>query len=173
METDGGGWTLVWQHSYRESSPLSKNMYYFSDYYKNCSTYASGWCNIPNKKNFNPTEQMLVAYHKGIIAYAYKGIFNYNIDHNWAGGVFINFSKIIDKCTRNQNIQPAPSAETDPALLGIAFDKHTPYSYLRNTDTVRVSFDSQTDCRWCDCTLPSSISSKAYKTQQTMAIYVR
>ena len=39
MKTDDGGWTLVWQHSYMEISPLSTNMYYFSDYYKACATY--------------------------------------------------------------------------------------------------------------------------------------
>ena len=50
MTTDGGGWTLVWKHSYMESLPLSTNMYYFSDYYKSCTTHDSGWCNIPNKK---------------------------------------------------------------------------------------------------------------------------
>ena len=77
MATDGGGWTLVWKHSYMETSPLSTDMYYFSDYYKSCTTYDSGWCNIPNKKRLNPTEQMIVAYHKGTVVYAYKGIFNY------------------------------------------------------------------------------------------------
>ena len=62
MTTNGGGWTLVWKHSYMETSPLSTNMYYYSDYYKSCTTHDSGWCNIPNKKRFNPTEQMIVAY---------------------------------------------------------------------------------------------------------------
>ena len=97
---------------------------------------------------------MIVAYHKGTIVYTYKGIFNYNIDHDWSGGILVNVSKIIDKCTKNQNIQPAPSAETNTDLLGLAFDKHSPHNYLYNCDTVRVSFDSQTECRWWDCSLP-------------------
>ena len=40
-----------------------------------------------------------------------KGIFNYNIDHDWTGGVLVEFKKIIDKCTKSgsPNVQPAPS----------------------------------------------------------------
>ena len=125
MSIDGGGWTLVWKHSYMETSPLSTNMYYYSDYYKSCTTHDSGWCNIPNKKCFNPTKQMIVAYHRGTNVYAYKGIFNYNIDHNWTGGVLMDFKKIADTCTNkaNQNVQPAPSINTDHKLLGLSFDK--------------------------------------------------
>ena len=173
MSIDGGGWTLVWKHSYLETSPLSTNMYYYSDYYKSCTTHDSGWCNIPNKKRFNPTEQMIVAYQKGTIVYAYKGIFNYNIDHDWTGGVLVDYKKIVDKCTKNQNIQPAPSAETNPNLLGLAFDKHSPYNHLYNCDTIKTSFMSPTDCRWWDCHLPSSISAATRSVQQTVAIYVR
>ena len=170
MSIDGGGWTLVWTHSYLEISPLSTNMYYFSDYYKNCTTHDSGWCNIPNKKRFNPTEQMIVAYHKGTIVYAYKGIFNYNIDHDWTGGVLVDFKKIIDKCTHrgSPDVQPAPSSNTkDRVLLGLAFDKRSPYNYLNNCDTFYGTFDSLNDCRWSDC------STARYSTQQTVAIYVR
>ena len=171
MSTDGGGWTLVWKHSYMETLPLSTNMYYFSDYYKSCITHDSGWCNIPNKKRFSPTEQMIVAYHKGTTVYAYKGIFNYNIDHDWTGGVLVGFKKIIDHCTRSgsPNIQPAPSTPNkDRKLLGLAFDKVTPYNYLSNTDTIHGTFDSPSDCRWADCSYPSR-----YQAQQTVAIYVR
>ena len=147
-------------------------MYYFSDYYKSCTTHDSGWCNIPNKKRFNPTEQMIVAYHKGTIVYAYKGIFNYNIDHDWTGGVLFDFKKIVDKCSKNLNIQPAPSAQTNPDL-GLAFDKRSPHNHLYNCDTVYNSLASPHDCRWQDCLLPSSVSSKTHATQQTVALYVR
>ena len=137
MSTDGGGWTLVWTHSYMETSPLSTNMYYFSDYYKNCTTHDSGWCNIPNKKRFNPTEQMIVAYHKGAIVYAYKATFNYNIDHDWTGGVLVDFKKIIDRCINSKNVQPAPSGYgNNHDWLGLAFDKNSPYKYLANCDTI-------------------------------------
>ena len=171
MTTDSGGWTLVWQHSYLEVLPLSTNMYYFSGYYKSCTTYASGWCNIPNKKCFKPTEQMIVAYHKGTIVYAYKGIFNYNIDYDWTGGVLVDFQKIVDKCTRkeSQNVPPAPSSHhKDRRLLGLAFDKWSPYSYLIDCDTLSLTFNSPRDCRWHSCTYPTR-----YNTQQTVAIYVR
>jgi len=173
MTTDSGGWTLVWQHSYMETSPLSTNMYYYSDYYKGCATYASGWCNIPNKKCFNPTEQMIVAYHNKKVVYAYKGVFNYNMDHDWTGGVLVDVKKLVDRCTRNVNIQPAPSAETNQNLLGIAFDKRSPHNYLYNCDTIYINFNSPKDCRWQDCGLPSDVSSRSTLTQQTVAIYVR
>ena len=138
MTTDGGGWTLVWKHSYMESLPLSTNMYYFSDYYKNCATHDSGWCNIPNKKRFNPTEQMIVAYHKGTIVYAYKAIFNYNIDHDWTGGVLVDFKKIVDKCTKSGSPNVPSSHNKNPRLLGLAFDKLSPYDCLVNCDSYYI-----------------------------------
>ena len=168
MTTDGGGWTLVWKHSYMEILPLSTNMYYYSDYYKSCTTHDSGWCNIPNKKRFNPTEQMIVAYHKGTIVYAYKGIFNYNIDHDWSGGVLVDYKKITDNCKNSKNTHPAPSTNSDRKFLGLAFDKHSPYNYLGNCDTIGGAFRSPSDCRWADCAYP-----RRYNAQQTLAIYVR
>ena len=62
------------------------------------ATYASGWCNIPDKNN--PTEQMIVAYHQGMAVHAYKGVFNYNLNHDWIGGVVVDFKKTIDQCTK-------------------------------------------------------------------------
>ena len=35
---------------------LTTDMAYFSKHYRPCKTTASGWCNIPNKARFNPTE---------------------------------------------------------------------------------------------------------------------
>ena len=175
MKTDGGGWTLVWQHSYTWKHHLSL---------LTCTTsqittrpvlpmLVDGVTYVPDKKCFNPTEQMIVAYHKGTIVYAYKGVFNYNIDHDWTGGELVYVKKLFDKCTRNINIQPAPSAETNPNLLGIAFDKRSPYNYLYNCDTIHVNFNAPNDCRWQDCILPSYVSSSSTRTQQTVAIYVR
>ena len=83
MSLDGGGWTLVWKNSFMDNLPLSDNMRYYSGYYKDCtSPVDGGWCNIPHKASFSPTEQMIVAYHKTTIVYAYKGIFNRNIDYD-------------------------------------------------------------------------------------------
>ena len=172
MSTNGGGWTLVWTHSYMEISPLSANMYYFSDYYKSCTTHDSGWCNIPNKKRFNPTEQMIVAYHKGTIVYAYKGKFNYNIDHDWTGGVLVDFKKIIDKCNRKESIDKPPAPSTlsgNCEMLGLTFDKLSPYDYLSNCDTIYHNWNSPKDCRWHNCQPPQI----AQYTQQTIAIYIR
>lgn len=174
MEIDSGGWTLVWQHSYLESLPLSPKMYYFSDYYKSCTAYGGGWCNVPNKKRFNPTEQMVVAYHNKEIIYAYKGIFNFNIDYDWSGGILVNFTKIVDKCDLDNsiNVQPAPSISSaggDNRLFGLVFDKHSPCDYWNNSDTISGSFDSPTDARFFDC----SKSPALQKSQQTIAIYVR
>ena len=170
MSTDGGGWTLVWKHSPRESLPLSTNMYYFSKFYRACTSYTNDWCNIPNKKCFDPTEQMIAAYHYGETIYAYKGVFNYNIDHDWTGGVLVDFAKIVDKCTNrgSVNIQPAPSSDNrDRRLLGIVFDKTSPYHYFINCDTMAGTFNSPIDCRWHDC------SSSKRNTQQTIAIFIR
>ena len=77
MDTDGGGWTLVWQHTYMKFNPLHSKMFYYSSSYRPCVKDASheDWCNVPNKALFNPTEQMIVAYHKGTVVFAYKGYF--------------------------------------------------------------------------------------------------
>ena len=83
----------------------------------------------------------------------------------------MDFKKIIDQCTKSgsPNIQPAPSTNKgDRRLLGLAFDKVSPYKYLHNSDTIGGAFDSPGDRRWHDCTYPTR-----YNTKQTVAIYVR
>ena len=171
MTLDGGGWTLVWKNSFMNNLPLSDNMRYYSGYYKNCTSPVNGgWCNIPDKASFSPTEQMIVAYHNTAIVYAYKGIFNRNIDYDWSGGILLNFKMIVDKCTSKKGIQPAPSYLYIP---GITFDKTSPYDYYRHCDTMSGSLTSPNDCRWHDCHLPSSISGTQEFVQMTMAILVR
>ena len=102
MSLDGGGWTLVWKNSFMDNLPLSDNMRYYSGYYKPCTGISDrGWCNIPKKADkFSPKEQMIVAYHKTHVVYAYKGLFNRNIDYDWSGGILLDFKKIVDKCTQ-------------------------------------------------------------------------
>ena len=107
-ELDGGGWTLVWQHSPMEDLPLNLSMRYFSEDYTPCIARAAGWCNIPNKARFNPTVQMIVAYHKGTVVYAYKGLFNRNIDYNWSGAILLDSVKIADQCKVRNGVQPGP-----------------------------------------------------------------
>ena len=169
-ELNGGGWTLVWQHSYMENLPLSHNMTFFSDYNKSCTTRASGWCNIPNKARFGATEQMIVAYHNGIVVYAYKGLLNRNIDYNWSGGILLDFVKIVDRCTTKNGVQPAPE---NGLVFGLTFDKFSPYNYKYNTDTYHGTLESPRDCRWENCLLPKPISSSNKHVQMTVAIFVR
>jgi len=176
MTIDGGGWTVVWQHSYMKYSPLYTKMFYHSDYNQPCVKDASHqeWCNVPSKARFNPTEQMIVAYHKGTIVYAYKGYFNRNIDYHWTGGVLLDPKKVADKCTRQNGVPPAPSIN-GIGIFGLTFDKVSPTNHYKNCDTYNAgsTLTNPVDCRWYDCGIPSSISSKASSTDMTIAIYVR
>ena len=162
----------MWKNSFMDNLPLSDNMRYYSGYYKPCTSITDrGWCNIPKKADkFSPTEQMIVAYHNSHVVYAYKGLFNRNIDYHWSGGILLDFKKIVDKCTINNGVQPAPAVEVAP---GITFDKRTPYDYYHNHDTLAGSLNSPVERRWADCHLPSSISRSDRYVQMTMAIFVR
>ena len=166
----------MWLHTYMKYNPLHPNMFYFSNYYRACDKDASyeDWCNIPNKAQFYPTEQMIVAYHKGTIVYAYKGYFNCNIDRHWVGAILIKPTKVIDRCSRKNGTPPTPSIHTT-GIFGLNFDKVTPYNYSVNCDTYNrgSTLISQADCRWHDCGLPSSISNHRSNTDMTMAIFVR
>ena len=170
-EMDGGGWTLVWQHSYMEDLPLNLSMRYFSEEYTPCITRASGWCNIPNKARFNPTEQMIVAYHKEVVVYAYKGLFNWKIDHNWSGAILVGHKKILDECTNGNGTQPAPENQI---AISLTFDKHSPHDHQKNCDTYNKGLltTSPSDCRWDNFHLPSYISKSKEYVQMTIAIYV-
>ena len=113
---------------------------------------------------------MIVAYHNSHVIYAYKGLFNRNIDYDWTGGVLIDFKKIVDKCSNGNGVHPAPAVHFIP---GITFDKWSPYNYYINCDTFSGSLASPNDCRWNDCILPSSIPGSKRLVQMTMAIFVR
>ena len=162
----------MWKNSFMDNLPLSDNMRHYSGYYKPCTSISDrGWCNIPEKADrFSPKEQMIVAYHNSHVVYAYKGLFNRNTDYDWSGGILLDFKKVVDKCTANNGIQPAPTAGLFP---GITFDKKTPYHYFSNCDTLNAPWSSPRDCRWHDCHLPSSISGSYRNVQMTMAIFVR
>ena len=173
METslDGGGWTLVWQHSYLEDLPLTTNMKFYSDYYRACVQHATSWCNIPKKARFHPTEQMIVAYHKGTVVYAYKGLFNHNIDYDWSGAILMDHRKIIDHCKNNNDVHPNPM---NNYVIGLTFNKKKAYYYSSDGDgTIKGILTTPTDERWHYCDIPSSISSIPYSTQMTLAIFVR
>ena len=108
----------MWKNSFMNNLPLSDNMRYYSGYYKPCTSITDcGWCNIPKKADkFSPTEQMIVAYHNSHVVYAYKGLFNRNIDYDWSGGILLDFKKIADKCTNKNGVQPAPAANFIPGI---------------------------------------------------------
>ena len=171
MVDSEGGWTLVWKHSAMEVLPLTENMRYFSDYYKACTDLEVGWCNIPNKDRLNPTEMMTTAYHNKRLVYAYKGIFNKNLDWHWSGGILLDQEKVVDLCTAKNGVQPAPYIGNNWG--GLSFDKYSPYVYTSNCDVYGGSLSSPRDCRWENCKLPTSISSSIQHTQMTVAIYVR
>ena len=162
----------MWKNSFLDNLPLSNNMRYYSGYYKPCTSITDrGWCNVPKKANrFSPKEQMIVAYHNTHVVYAYKGLFNRNIDYDWSGGILLDFKKVVDKCTQLNGIQPAPVARYIP---GITFDKYSPYSYYANSDTLHGTVTSPKENRWHDCHLPSSISRQKEFVQMTIAIFVR
>jgi len=54
---------------------------------------------------------LIVANHNTTLVYAYKGIFNSNIDYDWSGGILLDFKKIADKCTSHNGVQPAPAVD--------------------------------------------------------------
>ena len=163
----------MWKHSYMEVTPLTSDMYYFSDHYRPCTDINSGWCNVPQKYRFNATEMMIVAYHNKTVVYAYRGRFNRNIDSDWTGGILLDHHKCVDYCAKNFGVRPAPSGHKDNRLLGIAFDKASPDISYNNCDTFKINFDNPVDCRWHDCHLPTYISAERAETQMTLAIYVR
>ena len=163
---------LVWKHSAMEVLPLTESMKYFSDYYKACTDLEVGWCNIPNKTRLNPTEMMIAAYHNKTLVYAYKGIFNKNLDWHWSGGILLDPKKVVDLCTANNGVPPEP-ARIGHNWGGLAFDKTRPHIYEGNCDVYYHSLSSPGDCRWDNCLLPTSISPSSHHTQMTVAIYVR
>ena len=176
MDIDGGGWTLVWQHTYMKFNPLHSKMFYYSSSYRPCvkDAFHEDWCNVPNKALFNPTEQMIVGYHKGTVVFAYKGFFNRNIDYHWTGAMLLDAKKVIDKCTTQNGVPPAPGVHIS-GIFGINFDKHSPTNHYHNCNTYNQgsTLTSQKECRWYDCHLPSGISSQKHDTNMTIAIFVR
>ena len=163
---DGGGWTLVWQHSYMEDLPLTTNMTFFSGYYKPCTQHATSWCNIPNKARFDPTEQMIVAYDNKQVIYAYKGVFNPCIDNNWIGGFLIAYTKVIDQCSYYNGYSPKPVKDS---ILGIAFNKYGSHNYFGTGGTITGTLTNPSDNRWQWCRTSSTTANQ----QMTLAIYVR
>ena len=66
---------------------------------------------------------MIVAYPNKQVVYAYKGVFNRNIDYDWTGAILMVHAKIIDLCRVKNNVHPNPVNVWVP---GIAFNKEIP-----------------------------------------------
>ena len=182
MDLDGGGWTLVWKHSPMQvhaTEHLSDKMKHYGTVLKECPTLSAGWCNIPGKARFMPSEMMFVAYHEENVVYAYKATFNRNLDTDWTGGVFVDFIKVVDYCKHNNGVQPYPSTATGGTLsiLGINFDKTTPYNIRNNCDMYEGTLSSPADCRWENCCGRDTCNIVGpdfrWHSQQTVAIFVR
>ena len=136
-------------------------MYWYSDFHKPCLNLnggSDGWCNIPRKIRFNPTEMLIAAYHKKQLVYAFKGEYNWNIDHYWHGVRLHGSTRVINYCQSSPNVSPV---EGYNGITGLALS-HTIDS-------------SGYDNRWVGCSLPACISgSSTYRhTQMTVAIFVR
>ena len=113
---------------------------------------------------------MIVAYHKGTVVYAYKGVFNRNIDYEWSGAILMDHRKIIDQCTANNGVHPSPIYDH---IVGITFSKYRAYNYYKNDGTVKGSPSNPIDNRWDGCELPSTISTSPRRVPLTLSIFVR
>ena len=163
---------MVWKHSYMEVTPRNSSMFWYSNVHKPCLDLnggSDGWCNIPKKIRFNPAEMLIAAYHNGVMVYAYKGGFNRNIDYHWTGSSLLDPIMIVDQCTNiySRGLAPYPQKES-AAITGLALAK------WRVGNSVTDTIDNiNSDSRWYQCRMPSSISSTAHGVQMTVAIFIR
>ena len=163
------GCALVWKHSYFQVGNPTDDMRTFSSVDRPCTDLSDGWCNVGNKDNVPGNVQLTVAYHEGEVVYAYRGDRNSEVGKSWRGSILNNPVKITDHCTNGNGIPPEPSIHSS-AIPGLTFDKLRPGVYTGNCDTDR--YKSMGDCRWANCHLPSSISSKTHHVQMTVAIFL-
>jgi len=175
MTTDGGGWTLVWKHSYYEVGPATENMRFYSTVLTPCVDLAVGTCNVPNKLLIGTSSQRIDAMHAGTTVYAYKGTLNSKLDSSWDGAIMENEQVIVDRCNSSRGVRPEPEMGGH-AFLGVTFDKANKGNYTANCDSDRYGPSGNnlgSDCRWENCGLPTDISSSSTHVQMTMTIYVR
>jgi len=165
-DLDGGGWKLVWKHSYMQVGSVNSNMAFFSSFDKPCEDLSVGWCNVPNKLSFGANQQMIMALHNDHIVYAYRGDINPNLDSSWRGAILKNYVKLIDECRSSNGLPPEPEGPNGGHRYeGLTFDKTSLGNYVSNCDTDR---NGNGDCRWENCN-PSFGNHK----QMTLAMFVR
>ncbi|EGD79059.1 hypothetical protein PTSG_02027 [Salpingoeca rosetta] len=171
MDTDGGGWQLVWLHEYLHTLSPGGDMAFYSQASQPCTGLDLSWCNTPSKTQQRAVEQMTAAYHNGALQYAYKAHFNGLLDTDYLGGILHSPStKLVDRCTSGNGIPPEPVSpdQTDYAIGGITFDKANAQKYNGNCDTDRYRQSSGQDCRWENCAPPTG-----NHNQMTLAIFIR
>lgn len=167
-DIDGGGWKLVWKHSYLEVGPVNHSMRFFSQHDRPCTDLSTGWCNVPNKLSYGANQQMTMALHNGEIVYAYRGDINPELDSTWRGAILNNYVELIDHCTSmySKGIPPEPEGPNGAHRYeGLTFDKQNLGNYDSNCDTDN---NGNGDCRWDNC-----IPSFPRHTQMTVAIFIR
>ena len=171
MTTDGGGWQLVWKHSYCEvgGSPADSMRFYVQSApapFSECSNLDAGWCNRPGKLTLGATEQMTAAYHDKSVVFAWKGIINAQLDSSWEGAILNNPVSLVDSCTSTSIPEPN-GPDGDHRYAGLTFNKANNYNYQGNCDTDRYG-DGSCECRWENCG-----PSFGTHTQMTQTIFVR
>ena len=91
---------------------------------------------------------MLVAYQNKQVVYAYKGVFNRNLNFDWIGGYLIAYTQVVDKCLYNQGTRPNPVK----SLPGIAFSKRSSSCNYHGTGgTITGTLTNPTNDRWHYC----------------------
>ena len=160
---------MVWKHSYSQvpRSQLDR-MRSHSKHMKPCLNMDAGWCNVANKQPPGYSEQMIAAYHNSILVYAYKAALNPNLGKTQHGPYLSTTNSIVDRCTGNRGIRPSITYSSGPFDY---FDKHSPENFRENCDTMYGGYNK--DCRWENCGLPPSISSRPSHVQMTVVIYIR
>ena len=174
--TDGGGWRMVWKHSYYEVASLSDDMRFFSqvDNSATCTSVTNGWCNTPGKLTLGAKEQMTAAYYNGALMYAWKGTINSNLDSSWEGAILNSPTQLVEDCSSSVNSIPEPnSPAAGHAIAGLTFNKANDFNYVNNCDSDRYGSSGASisgDCRWENCR-PSAVGGS--HKQMTIAIFVR
>ena len=93
-------------------------------------------------------------------------MFNRNIDYDWAGGVLIAYTNIIDQCSYYGGYSPQPVKNS---ISDIAFNKYGSYNYYGTGGTITGTLTNPSDNRWYRCRNRYGSSGE----QMTLAIYVR
>lgn len=176
MNTDGGGWTLVWK--WEDPAGHGQSTYYGAGYNQNfwdqytgngVARYRGyGRGSMPGKTSIGATYQMIEATYERQRAYAYRGTLNSNLGTNVNGFYLNSATNITDTCTSNGGIKPSYATNSEAQVSGsyYGWDKVTPDNFTANCDG-----GWQSDCRWENCN--PSVNGSTNHLQQTLHIWVK